>query len=176
MFGSRFVSPWQPILLQVYERRLSRAGCPGRLFDGNPPCPVAGSLVVVGAMLPAGRVQADRVSSPISTADDTGAEACAVCGGRRRVYPVRLSGNILLSTVGRAPQTCQPYYSTKTNIRLHYEDFGGGGVEVRSESVACGSVGVWRCGSVEGRDAGAGRSHLIAAGAGIQRRRAHTPA
>ena len=29
------------------------------------------------------------------------------------MYPVRLSGSILLSTVGRAPQTCQTYYSTK---------------------------------------------------------------
>ena len=48
------------------------------------------------------------------------------------MYPVRLSGNVLLSTVSRTPQTCQPYYSTKCK---HLFEFWGG--RLKRGKLAC---------------------------------------
>ena len=106
------MAPSRRLLRQVQARRRSGAECPVRLFEATRPRPVASGLKVVSHVLPATRVQADRVSSPISTAADTGAEACATGGGRWRVTPVRLSGSVFLSTVGRDVQVCRSYYST----------------------------------------------------------------
>ena len=139
MFASGIVAPMQPVRdLRTRPKKVRRfglSGCPCPVlapcrrmlqqaradlrwpdaqagFGRLPVPPGGGQPRGCRRCARVGRVLADRVSSPIGRTAGTGAEACATSGGRWRVYPVRLSGSIPLSTVGRALQTCRSYYST----------------------------------------------------------------